>query len=178
MKRLKEYITDSLLSDYEDISSKIDITDEIKKFIKNHYYTKSYKIVIKKDSDKYIVNVSDDLNPKKPLGTPTNDLFEFGEVYGNVDFSDCDLITLKGSPRKVHGFFDCSYNDNLTSLEGSPEEVRGNFFTTDNPKIKSLKGLTKTILGSLYCKRCGKQFTVADVKKENVRIDDFISLYY
>lgn len=46
-------------------------------------------------------------------------------VKGNFKCSYNPLRSLKGSPKKVKGDFDCSYCTNLTSLEGAPEKSGG-----------------------------------------------------
>ena len=67
---------------------------------------------------------------------------QFGEIKGDFDCSNNELILLKGCPQKVSGYFDCS-NNKLTSLEGCPEEVGILFDCCENPTLKSLKGIKK-----------------------------------
>jgi hypothetical protein len=67
----------------------------------------------------------------------------------NIDCSDKQLTSLKGSPLEVIGHFDCSYNQ-LTSLEYAPQEVGENFNCSYN-KLTSLKNVPKKVGGSFYC---------------------------
>ena len=45
----------------------------------------------------------------------------FGEVTGDFDCSENQLLSLKGAPQEVDGRFDCSHNPNLHSLDGIGE---------------------------------------------------------
>jgi hypothetical protein len=48
----------------------------------------------------------------------------------NVDY--CGLISLRGCPGIVDGYFSCESNE-LTSLDGMPYDVKGDIFVRDNP---------------------------------------------
>lgn len=176
MKNLQEYIQESLLDSFDDIASKINVEEEIEKFLKDNYYLNLDDCTITRISDRYIVDVNNDLNPRKnKFKTITNHLFKFGNVAGCVDFSKCKLKSLEGSPEAVYGFYDIDGND-ITSLEGSPKFVSGNFYCRDCPKLKSLKGGPEQIEGSAFIKHCGKKFTENDVKKANIKVNDNIYL--
>lgn len=71
---------------------------------------------------------------------------QFGKVEGNFYIANCNLKTLKGSPRYVTGFFDCS-NNNLMSLDYAPEKV--NDFDCSNNKISSFKNIHLTATNML-----------------------------
>lgn len=177
MKNLQEYIQESLLDKYDDIASKINVKEEIEKFLKDNYYLNLDDCTITKISNYYIVDVNNDLNPKKDrLKTITNHLFKFGNIAGCVDFSNCKLKSLEGCPEAVYGFFDIDKNEHITTLKGSPKFVSGNFYCSNCSKLKSLKGGPEQIEGSAYIKNCGKKFTENDLDKSNIKVNDEIYL--
>jgi hypothetical protein len=176
MKNLQEYIQESLLDSFDDIASKIDVEEEIKKFLKDNYYIKLEDCDIIEREGLNIVNINNDLNPRKyKFKTITNHLFKFGNVAGCVDFSHCKLKSLEGCPENVQGFFDIDEND-ITSLEGSPKFIFGNFFCSKCSKLKSLKGGPEQIEGSAFIKLCGKKFTKNDLNKSNIKVSGEIYL--
>ena len=76
---------------------------------------------------------------------------DFGEVTGDFDCSDLELISLEGAPQTVGGDFYC-YNNQLTSLEGAPQEV-GTTFDCFNNYLTSLEGAPQTIGGNFDCRK-------------------------
>ena len=74
---------------------------------------------------------------------------DFGEVTGDFDCSDLELISLKGAPQKVGGSFICSRNQ-LPSLEGAPQEV-GRTFSCSYNQLTSLEGAPQKVGGSFNC---------------------------
>ena len=72
---------------------------------------------------------------------------------GNVDCSSQNLISLKGAPKEVDGWFVC-YSNNLTSLKGAPKKVSEDFDCSYN-KLTSLKGAPKEVGGDFNCS-CNK----------------------
>jgi hypothetical protein len=58
------------------------------------------------------------------------DYIVFNET-GPFDISGCELTTLRGCPRIVHGFFNCKGN-RLTSLDYCPKYVSDQFICYDN----------------------------------------------
>ena len=66
----------------------------------------------------------------------------FNVVTGNFLFECNTLKSLKGSPKRVDGFFDVSYL-NLKSLKYSPEYVGGDLSLEGN-KLTTLKNIPKT----------------------------------
>ena len=83
----------------------------------------------------------------KELFENTIDWEEF-ERDNNYYCSSRNLISLKGSPREVHGDFYCSHNQ-LTSLEGAPLKIGGGFRCPFNDII-SLKGIGKDYLKEIH----------------------------
>ena len=71
------------------------------------------------------------------------------EVSGYFDCSCNKLTTLKGAPEKVGGNFDCSYNQ-LTTLEDAPKSVGGSYYCNDNA-LTTLKGAPKEVGGNFDC---------------------------
>lgn len=175
MKNLYE----SLLDDFDTISSKMDVKAEIKQYLRDNYFgCKDDYIEMRLGEDgKYIVDLNNDLTPRKvKLKEITNGLFVFGEIRGCVDFEGTQISSLEGAPRKVFGFFDCSYCQHLTSLEGSPDYVRDSFYCAGNSKLKSLKGGPKQVDGSFYCTDCGKQFKEKDVMNAKIIVQGGINI--
>lgn len=77
----------------------------------------------------------------------------FGVVKKNFDIKNSKNIkSLKNSPRKVGGYFDCSSNS-FTTLEGSPEYVGGSFDCSANAELISLKGAPHEV-GMFECENC------------------------
>ena len=102
------------------------------------------------------------------------------EVGGYFDCNDNALTTLKGAPKEVGGYFACAYNK-LTSLKGAPKEVGGYFVCSGNPQLKELldKMPTQAIYGDVY-KWCGKIWSFFDgVQKEvaTIRKSGSITVY-
>ena len=71
------------------------------------------------------------------------------EVVGYFDCYKNALTSLKGAPKEVGDGFDCSYNK-LTSLKGAPEKV-GDYFYCYNNALTTLKGAPEKVGGSFYC---------------------------
>lgn len=94
------------------------------------------------DFDRICVNRNVLLNSLNLIEIP----FQFGNIKGDFNVSDNQLISLKCSPIEVSGTFDCSLNQ-LTSLEYAPSVVNGDFYCYMN-KLISLKGCPSHINGS------------------------------
>lgn len=136
MRDLKQYIKESILTDFETLSNNDNIIfrEAIVKFIKDTYATPSaskFRISKKpKVNGKYLVNVSGNVTLKNPSDTEylTNGLFEFGKVDGDFIIMNYQngnrgiLKSLEGSPREITGLFRIS-EQQLTSLKGRPESV-------------------------------------------------------
>lgn len=99
-----------------------------------------------------------------------NDLEYLPEVLGTIEFFNCNLKSLKGSPNytngnflvdcnslrslkyspsEVNGTFGCSKNL-LTSLEYMPLEIGRHFFCTGNENLKELYSVSN-IEGNIVC---------------------------
>ena len=74
---------------------------------------------------------------------------DFGEVTGNFDCSELNLVSLKGAPQIVGEDFYC-FKNHLTSLEGAPQEVGWTFDCSENQLI-SLEGAPQKVTGFFYC---------------------------
>ena len=74
---------------------------------------------------------------------------DFGEVTGNFDCSELNLVSLKGAPQIVGEDFYC-FKNHLTSLEGAPREVGWTFDCSEN-QLLSLEGAPQKITGFFYC---------------------------
>ena len=68
------------------------------------------------------------LNFNSTIKNTLPDYIQFNIVAGSFNANECDLISLKGCPRKVTGTFFCSRNYNLRSLEGAPLYIGGSFY--------------------------------------------------
>lgn len=69
--------------------------------------------------------------------------------HGSIDASSKGITSLKGSPKFVKSWFNCSRN-NITSLDGGPEEVGD--FICDGNKLTSLKGAPKKVNKDFDCR--------------------------
>ena len=190
MKNLKNYIKDYLNESVWDIEDNIDSdnnefkTYEIKKFIQKNYKKtdlQHLKFVFDEKKDKYIVSCVQrvDFSLRSTAKKLTNDLFEWGEIYGDFDCPRCDkleslegapkwvggaftccgcpkLKSLKGAPEVVGGWFTCAECGELKNLEGAPRKVNGDFFCSRCPKLESLEGAPKTVGECFFCRDCPK----------------------
>ena len=76
----------------------------------------------------------------------------FGKISGNFNCSTNYLTTLKGAPREVGGFFDCSGNrSNSLQLQGAPREVGGDFYCRGN-NLTSLRGSPREVGKDFDCR--------------------------
>lgn len=64
------------------------------------------------------------------------DFIQFDYASGDFNISMCNMHSLRGCPKIVNGYFDCS-NNSLTSLDGAPEKVGDSFDVYDNKHIFS-----------------------------------------
>ena len=87
-------------------------------------------------------------------------------VEGDFDCSENDLLSLKGSPKKVGGSYFCSFNK-LKDLVGASKEVGRKFFCGNNDNLESFDGLPEKVgisfhSGSAIAKQYGLEPTVYD----------------
>ena len=166
MKNLLEYIKESLLDDFEDISSAIDYRDEILKFLDDTYtvgrmYTvdKIFKISEKPNKkgfyevdapEGFWIDVKDD--KKKSLEYITNGMFVFNKVGGFSCHHCPNLKSLEGAPKET-GYFACCYCPNLKSLKGAPQRVN-TFNCSGCDNLVNLKGAPRYIFKSFDCSEC------------------------
>ena len=73
----------------------------------------------------------------------------FGEVTGNFNCSELNLVSLKGAPQKIGGSFWC-FRNHLTSLKGAPQEVGWTFDCSENQLI-SLEGAPQKVGKDFNC---------------------------
>ena len=162
MKRLAEYISESILSSTR--TGKTGIEDEMKR----------YDI----DPAKATLNADGTIDYNGTVVLLRFGLtklpFRFRKVKGDFDCSENYLTTLDGAPETVSGGFFCEYN-NLTTLKGAPNTVGGVFNCSHN-NLTSLVGLPKRLNWGLYCHDNSHDFTQEDVralcniKKSNIYI--------
>lgn len=71
------------------------------------------------------------------------------DVGQNVDLSHKDINYFPVKFRKIHGYFDCSWN-NLKSLRGAPDEATV-FYCSSNPQLKSYEFMPAKIHIDFCC---------------------------
>ena len=90
-------------------------------------------------------------------GTITEFPVSFSFVELDFIVTNCrNLETLKGSPEKVGGRFDCSFCTKLTTLEGAPKFVNGSFSCQDCKNLTSVMGASPHIGLIFNYKDCHK----------------------
>jgi hypothetical protein len=116
----------------------------------NHEFIKNW--CIDNHIEKYTINEDMTVDVHSDVSIRSRGLGElpisFNEIWGLFSINFCDLTTLKGSPKIVHGYFGCS-NNLLTDLKYSPEIVHGNFLFIDN-KVRDIYDITKKIGVSIW----------------------------
>ena len=164
MKSLKLYF-ESLLDDDDVYLSKTDDVI-IKKYI-NDNYTITGNLIISKDR---VVDCGGGvIVDNGSITSLTNGLFSWGKIKRYFDCNGCNITSLEGAPKKVGGYFDCSYCNNLKTLEGAPEEVGGTFCCNHCIKLKNLKGAPKSVGGGFYCGECPNlKITASDREKYKI----------
>ena len=93
-----------------------------------------------------------EMNVKEALDNAKKTKLEDGSwyIYGDLDISECGLITLKNlNVSKIDGNFYCSFNT-FTSLVGAPKEVVGDFYCYGN-NLTNLVGAPKEVVGEFFC---------------------------
>lgn len=191
MISLSEYIKEGLLSDFDEIEASIDPTKDIEQFINDNYKIHHGKLQISKEPNKngkYVVDCNSGVSViRKHITSLTNGMFEWGEIGGDFNCSQCDSLTslegapkevrsfrcahcnsltsLEGAPEKVGATFNCSYCNSLTNLEGAPKDVM-NFVCYSCDSLISLKGAPKKVLGYLDCSNCKSLKTLKGAPKE------------
>lgn len=168
MKKLNEYLYESLLDDEEELIK--DDTILIEQFLNDNYIINgTYRIKNKIVDVNGIIRISWDV--QSDITNLTNEMFEFGTINGDFIINDCiKLKTLKGGPKKVNGDFSCSFCENLKSFEYAPYEIDG-CFLADACNITTLKGLPKH-LNLIRLSRCNKLIDLKYIPDANEYIFD------
>ena len=86
-------------------------------------------------------------------------------IYGQLDVSNNNLNSLKGSPKVIKGDFSAS-DCFLTTLSGGPEVVDGNY-TVVNNDLRNLDDLAKSISKDLYIwdQRSNAKFNDKEIRR-------------
>ena len=95
-----------------------------------------------------VVNTDLILEAKEIKQLPVGLIEIKGNLNVSLNVSGNPSFKLNGYPKRIGGYFDCSYND-LSSLQGMPEEVDGDIYLESN-KISFLDGLPNEVIGDLY----------------------------
>ena len=101
---------------------------------------------------------------------------KFNECRGDFIIRNCALTKLNG-PKKVYGKVEISDSD-IVSLENGPISVMGDFYVYKNRKLNNIKGFPKEIDGNIDFGDNGKSFTKEEVvkickinDKKKIRVD-------
>jgi hypothetical protein len=166
------YIFEKFTEDSDPIQDLgIGMSHIIKKWLLNYKIT-NYKI----NSD-LTIDVHDQLNLNKYKFTELPEYINFNYVFGDFHAAETKLITMRGFPKKIGGYFQTSHNNfknldylpqkillkyknksgygyglsnnNLRSMVGLPEILDCNLWVYGN-KFKTLEGLPKEIKGNLF----------------------------
>ena len=183
---------ESLLDDFDTLSSKTDYRKEVEEFLKANV-DEYKKLIISETPNKdglYEVSSKGNVTFVGKDNPPrlTNGFFVWTTIKGNFDCSyNLGLETLEGGPTDVMISFLCNRCPKLESLEGAPKKIGCDFECDWCPSLKSLKGAPKVIFanfsccncnslkslkygpekvgGDFSCANCGKKFTEQDVTK-------------
>ena len=173
MKSIKNYLNSCLESLLDDDDIYLDSENDkkvIEELIKDNY--KIYgKLTI---SDDFVVDCNGNVGvyvKSRNIESLTNGLFRWGKIESYFDCNGCNITSLKGSPKEVGGYFDCSYCKNITTLEGAPKETDGYFSCSHCDKLETLKGAPKWVGSCLYCKSC-KNLKITDFDRKKYKIKD------
>lgn len=169
MKRLSEYIKESIFDIEDNWNIDKHIKDEIQEFLKANYKIRQYSISERpNDGGKYVVDSKESVYVKnKRMIHLTNDMFVWGEVEGNFVCSyGKSLTSLVGAPEKVGEMFDCRWCNSLASLVGAPKEVGGKFTCFDCNSLISLEGSPKKVGKNFDCSWCNSLISLEGAPKE------------
>ena len=158
MKKLKEYIKESILGDWNDVNadeiSEKQQRTEVEDFLKENYQGK-FRISPKLNKQGlFEVSSYGDAILKKSIPNLTNDKFIFTHINGDFIIRLRDIVSLAGCPKYVVGCFNCEYCNMLTSLEGAPEKVGELFSCSFCENLTSLEGSPKEVGKGFYCYGC------------------------
>jgi hypothetical protein len=131
MKTLKEYIVNEN-NFFKNLG--IGIRPQIEKWLKENDI-KNYTI-----NDDLTINVKGDVNLLFYRNNEFPEYIQFGEVTGDFIVSGSSLVSLRGCPITIGGFFGCFSCSKLKSLKESPQKVGGSFYCNNCEKLTSLEG--------------------------------------
>lgn len=161
MKKLKDYIYESVLADMEDVLNVSDddlAADIITKWIKDNWIIDG-ELNIKFESNTRVVDCNGTVKFPK-TGKITNDLFVWGNVTGDFIYNvlDTDVQKAKsfvglGLPRFVGGELNLHGFKSIVNLEGLPDNV-GSLSIYGFTKLNSLKGCPTNIENRLSINSC------------------------
>ena len=172
-------LIESILDDMEDTiaNGEIAIKDNIYQFIHDNYYinNKNDLIFTKQPNGKYFVSVNHDtiLRNDSTIKRLTNDLFEFDYIDGYFSIEAGEIETLEGGPKKIKGWFNCQYCDNLKTLEYAPTNAI-EIYCKYCENLVSLKGCPKRLYG-FNCTGCNSLKDLSNGPKEV--INDYVCSY-
>lgn len=125
-------------------------------FFKTYDEVEDWLYFMRIPEDHYVINKDLTVDIKTHLFIQFKNLeffpVQFGTIEGAFVCSNNNLITLKGSPRKVMRNFSCDFN-RLKTLEYGPPYVGGDYICADN-RLVTLKGAPKKLdlhFGSFIC---------------------------
>ena len=156
---------ESLLDDFDTLSSQLDITklhSQIIKFILDNYYCHPNCLdIIGPDENGlcYVSYKKRDVTLEirnKNVTSLTNGMFVWDKVYGNFGCGQSQITSLEGAPKEVGGMFDCQRCEKLTSLKGAPKIVGGSFDCRFCHNLTSLEGAPKEVMNDFNCDYCKK----------------------
>jgi hypothetical protein len=105
---------------------KIGLKSQIENWL-NQMNIKNYKIL-----EDFTIDV---LEPISLIGMNIKEFpsfIQFNKAYNSFDIDDCGLISLRGCPKTITGYFSCQGNK-LMSLKYSPLFVGDSYYCTMNP---------------------------------------------
>jgi hypothetical protein len=98
---------------------------------------------------------------------------QFNYVSGSFNIFNMKLLSLRGCPQEIGGYFSCGQNL-ITSFIGGPKKILTSpqyinngygYAASRNKKLISIEGLPKTINGQLWMTDSGKNFTEEEIRK-------------
>ena len=168
--KFKTSLKESILSDMEDTLAAGDdnIKDTIYQFIHDNYHVTNIKdLTFKQDkTGKYLVSVNHDVELKSDskIKRLTNDLFEFDYINGYFSIEGSEIETLENGPKKIKGWFNCTYCENLKTLEHMPVNAT-EVYCQHCYSLTSLKGCPKRLYG-FDCSNCSNLKNLNNGPKE------------
>ena len=126
----------------------------------NTYITEAWSGVKKQTNNAEIEAWCEEMGIKKYTINSKGEI----DVNGNVLLYKKNFKELPYKFGTVTGFFDVSYNPNLTSLKNCPNKIENYFSCNKCTKLDSLEGCPIYVGWNFYCYDCKKEFTEEEVK--------------